>query len=243
MKNKIVGILGGLGPESTIDLFAQIVKNTPVKIEQDHLRIIIDNNPQIPCRVKAITSVGPSPLEEMEKSIRNLEKCQVDMICLPCNLVHFFYDDLQKMTRIPIIHMLRECSKYISTSMPHLRKAGLLAATPTVETRLYHRFLKEVGIEVITPDQKAQKQIMDIIFGPRGVKMGYVTRHKATILRMVEALLDSGAEAVIAGCTEIGLVMRDVKNLPVIDPIQILAKVTIKMAASPQNNSDEKWKA
>jgi aspartate racemase len=240
VRRKTIGILGGMGPESTADLFSLIVKHTPAQKDQDHIRIIIDNNPQIPGRVEAISGNGPSPLKEMERSIRNLEACHVDLICIPCNVVHYYYDDLQRMTAIPITHLIEECAKYTSQNLPHLRKVGLLAARPTVESGLYHRSFEKIGVEVLAPDRESQDKVTKCIYGKNGIKAGYIDRNRRTLSNIANEMIASGAEAVIAGCTEVGLGMRRLKHVTVIDPIDILARVVVEKCASSgeQRNRD-----
>ncbi len=96
--DKTVGILGGVGSESTARFFLKVIKNTPAKTDQDHLRIIIDNNPNIPDRTLAILGLGISPVEEAKKSIVNLENAGVEIIAIPCNTMHYFYPELQSST-------------------------------------------------------------------------------------------------------------------------------------------------
>ena len=85
MKEKVIGILGGMGPEATVDLFRRIIRATPAEKDQDHIRVIVDSNPKIPDRTAAIMGVGPSPLLEMTKTAKNLEKAGADSIIIPCN--------------------------------------------------------------------------------------------------------------------------------------------------------------
>lgn len=88
---KVIGILGGMGPEATAELFLRIIKATPAQRDQDHLRVIVDNNPKIPDRTAAILGEGQSPLPEMVRTARNLERAGVDFIVMPCNTAHYYY--------------------------------------------------------------------------------------------------------------------------------------------------------
>ncbi|MDO8955467.1 MAG: amino acid racemase, partial [Deltaproteobacteria bacterium] len=108
MAEKIIGILGGMGPAATIDLFTKIVKGTKVKKDQDHLRIMVDNNPKIPDRTLAIQRKGPTPLTQLVRSAKILENAGADFIVIPCVTAHYYYDSLQKRTKIPILHIVDE---------------------------------------------------------------------------------------------------------------------------------------
>ncbi|GAH53208.1 unnamed protein product, partial [marine sediment metagenome] len=108
MPEKIIGILGGMGPEATVDLFHKIIKFTPAKKDQDHFRIIIDNNPKIPDRTAAILGKGEDPLPALQETARNLEKAGVDFIIIPCNTAHYFLPQIQKSVNIPVLNMIEE---------------------------------------------------------------------------------------------------------------------------------------
>ncbi|UCB43626.1 MAG: amino acid racemase [Dehalococcoidales bacterium] len=232
MRNKVVGILGGMGPESTVYLFRKIIEGTQVQKEQEHLRIIIDNNPQIPDRTEAILGKGPSPLPELEKSIRNLEQCEVDMIGIPCNTVFYYYESIQNMTQIPIIHLISECAEYIRENMPRLHTIGLLATTGTIVTGLYQKHLSEAGITLACPSEETQSELMSIIYGERGIKAGDTRRHRERLLEIATDMIEDGAGAVITGCTEIEVALEGEPSIPLIYPIQLLASAIIKKATS-----------
>jgi aspartate racemase len=232
MREKVIGILGGMGPRSTADCFLKIIEATPANKEQDHLRIIIDNNPKIPDRTLAILKKGRSPLAELEKTIRNLEKAGAEVIAIPCSTAHYYYHELQKSTNIPIINMIFETVEYTCRSFPNAKKMGLLATTGTIRAGIYHELIIRKGREIIVPDGVAQRRVMNAIYGGRGIKAGYTQgEHRKDLSRVAQALIEQGAEAVIAGCTEITLVL-DQGDLPVplIDPLQILAEVVVKKA-------------
>ena len=140
MPEKTIGILGGMGPEATIDLFTKLVKSTKVKKDQDHLRILIDNNPKIPDRTLAIQKKGPSPIPRLIQSAKLLERAGADFIIIPCVTVHHFYDRLQERVDIPILHIVEETWKFIRTQLKGIHCIGVLATTGTIQTGLFQRF-------------------------------------------------------------------------------------------------------
>ena len=230
IQEKIIGILGGMGPESTADFFLKIIKTTPVKKDQDHLRIIVDNNPKIPDRTLALLGNSKHPLEEIKETIHNLEKAGVELIAMPCNTVHYYYDELQRSTNIPIINMILETTAYIRRVFPNIKKMGILATTGTIKAGIYSEALKE--IEVIIPDEEEQEKVMNAIYGERGIKAGYTQGSpRKDMLEVAEVLIKKEAEAIIMGCTEISLVLNQKDlSVPLIDPLQILAEVVVKKA-------------
>ncbi len=229
MPEKIIGILGGMGPEATVDLFYKIIKFTPVEKDQDHLRIIIDNNPKIPDRTAAILRKGEDPLPALQKTAKNLEKAGVDFIIIPCNTAHHFLSSIQESVRIPVLNMIEETAKETRKGIPQIKKVGLLASIGVYKTKIYHRHFKKFNIEVISPGEKDKEEVMKVIYA---IKAGDLSEEiKRNILKIAQKLTDKGSEALIAGCTEIPLILKEGDvSVPIIDPTQILAKVAVQKA-------------
>jgi aspartate racemase len=233
MSEKIIGILGGMGPEATIDLFTKIVKGTNVKKDQDHLRILIDNNPKVPDRTLAIHRKGPSPLPQLIRSAKILENAGADFIVIPCVTAHYYYESLQKKIKIPIFHIVEETVKYVQAKLRRIRKIGLLATTGTIQTGLFQKAFSQTGIELILPNPETQEtSVMEAIYGKQGIKAtGPSEISKRLILKASEKLIQQGGQAIIAGCTEVPLVLKEGDlSVPVIDPLSILAKIAIEKA-------------
>ena len=229
-REKVIGILGGMGPEATAALFMKIIKATPVQKDQDHLRIIIDNNPKIPNRTQAILGKGESPLKQLQETLSNLEKAGAEIIAIPCNTAHHYYRELQESTKTTIINMISETAVYIHRNFPDIKKIGLLATTGVITIGMYHKAMTTV--EVITPDEDTQETVMNAIFGEQGIKTGHTQgKPRRDILAVANTLINKGAEAIMAGCTEVSLVLNQ-NDLPVplIDPLQILAEAVIREA-------------
>jgi len=229
MPEKIIGILGGMGPEATIDLFYKIIKFTPSEKDQDHLRIIIDNNPKIPDRTAAILGKGEDPLPALQKSARNLEKAGVDFIIIPCNTAHYFLSQIQKSVKIPILNMIEETAKEIQKRISPIQKVGLLASIGTYKTEIYHQHFKKYNIEIISPEEKDKEKVLKVI---HAVKAGNLSEKiKKNILKIAQKLIDKRAEAIITGCTEIPLILKEGDiPVPIIDPTQALAKAAVQKA-------------
>jgi aspartate racemase len=233
MFEKTIGILGGMGPEATIDLFAKIVKGTKVRKDQDHLRVLIDNNPKIPDRTLAIQGKGPSPLPLLIKGGRALEKAGADFIVIPCVTAHHFYPGLQEKLSIPVLHIIEETMKHIRSRLKGIRRIGLVATTGTVHTGLFQETFFGSRLEMILPSAQVQKnRVMEAIYGKKGIKaIGPSPHSRRLVLTACQALIGQGAGAILAGCTEIPLVLKDGDlTIPVIDPISILARAAIERA-------------
>jgi len=217
-----------MGPEATAELFLRIIKATPAEKDQDHLRIIIDNNPKIPDRTADIIGGGPSSLPEMMKTAKNLEKAGADFIIMPCNTAHYYYEELSKTVHIPVLNMIELSAKRIKDDFPDVRKVGILATTGTVKTKIYDQSLSRVSVQVIVPDDDMQDVVMKAIYN---IKAGCIREERQAVMRAANHLIEKGAEAVICGCTEVSLVLKsgDV-TVPVIDPLQVLAETAVEVA-------------
>ena len=229
MSEKIVGVLGGMGPEATLDFFKKVIALTPANNDQEHLRIIIDNNPKIPDRTETILTKSQALLPALAATARNLERAGVDFIAIPCNTVHYFYDDLVKETTVPVLHMIREVVKAAKSANSEYEKVGLLATTGTVNANLYQWEFQKAGIEVIAPTPKVQADVMDAILE---IKAGHDKNlAKKVFTRVAEQLLEQKAQALILGCTDIPLVIRQQDfAVSVLDSNQILAEAAVKFA-------------
>lgn len=229
LTEKIIGILGGMGPEATADLFSRIIRATPVKKDQDHPRTIIYSNSKVPDRTPAVLGDGPDPVPEMAKAGRALETAGADFLIMPCNTAHHFIGKLRESVGIPILHMIELTAKKVGHDLPNVKRAGLIATDGTMKSGLYHRSFLEQGIEIMNPAVDLQRASMKAIY--EHIKTGDLEGGREIVLKVASGLLDSGAQAVICGCTEISLVLKDRDiPVPVIDPLQILAETAVGVA-------------
>lgn len=235
MNEKVVGVLGGMGPEATADFLAKVIARTPARKDQDHLRIIIDNNPKIPDRTEAILTGGKSLFPVLLETARNLEGAKADFIVIPCNTAHYFYEDLAAEIAIPILHMISEVAEAINTSLPGCKKLGLLATTGTVTSNLYQKQFQKSGVDVIVPDTQSQAKVMDAILDIKGGQEK--DRARRQIIEAANLLIEREAQAIVLGCTDIPLVVKESDfSVPVFDSNEVLAKATVRFAISDTNS-------
>lgn len=229
--SKTVGILGGMGPMATVDLFAKIVQRTPASVDQEHLRIIIDNNPQVPSRVNAIMRGGESPLAQLTKSAHVLEEAGVDFIIMPCNTAHHWMRELQRSVKVPILNMITCAAAHAFERYPQLTGRILLLATiGTVQVQLYQSAFRNLGMLLQVPTSEEQ-QVVDAAID--AVKAGQIENNPS--LAQLDKIIGShAAEAVLAGCTEIPLVFPYLKESFIrLDATAILAEAAVKEALVP----------
>lgn len=228
---KQIGILGGMGPEATSELFSLIIKNTKAQNDQDHVPVLIVNNPKIPDRSAYIHDKGPSPVDMLVEGAVKLEKMGADFILIPCNTAHLFIKQIEKNIHIPIIDMIKETALYVLHKYPEIKTYGLLSTSGTYETGIYKNTFADIDLRIIDPDIDYQRQNMTAIYGKQGIKAGFKTEPFKILLQSVENLEKNGVRAIICGCTEIALVVKQSHiKIPLVNPLQILAVRSIQLA-------------
>lgn len=234
MSEKIIGILGGMGPEATADLYLRIIKATPAKRDRDHPRVIIYSNSKVPDRTAAIIGTGPSPMPELIRAGKRLEEAGADFIIIPCNTAHYFIDQLQRELRVPILNMIRLSATKARATFPKAKRAGLLATDGTIRSGLYEAAYREVGIEILEPTPERQVDVMKAIY--QCIKAGNLIDGGLLLRSVANDLIAAGAEMIICGCTEVSLVLRE-GDLPVsiLDPLQVLAEAAVSEALSKEH--------
>lgn len=227
MAKKIIGILGGMGPTATADLFNKIIVSTKAACDQEHLHVIIDSNTDIPDRTAALLNGGEDPTEQLVLSARRLQSAGAELIAMPCNTAHGFYDAVCAAVDIPVLHMIKLTAQELRRE--GVKCAGLLATDGTVHTGIYDKCFEGSGIELLTPSQDAQSAVMELIY--KGVKAGRRDFDTGRFEKAARELSERGAQTLILGCTELppafgiyGL------HYPHIDPTLVLARAAVLAA-------------
>lgn len=224
---KTIGIIGGMGPLATVDLYRKIVLHTKAANDRAHIHVIIDSNTAVPDRTAGILGTGPSPLPELVKSAKLLEAAGADFLIMPCNTAHFFYEHIARETKLPLLHMLRLTAGEIKRQ--RLGRVALLATDGTVKTGIYAKLFDEYGIPHILPDADEQRAVMDVIYN--GVKAGRTDYDTANLRAALDALIKRGAEAFVLGCTELPVAFEDYHlDYPAVDPTLVLALAAVEAA-------------
>ena len=225
----ILGIFGGMGPEATADLYLRILKLTPAKEDQQHIPVLIFSNPKVPDRVNAIENGDTSILNYITFSVKKLENSGASFIAIPCNTVHYYYDQMKEAVSIPVINMIRETAGEVAAKYPKIKKVGLLATSGTIKTGLYEKELSALGLEVIVPDEKVETEM--VMKAVRGIKAGLERKPLEDLLAAAgQHLADRGAELIVLGCTEIPLAYNPERvNLPVVNATNVLAEKAIAL--------------
>ncbi len=230
MQNKVIGIIGGMGPEATLDFFRKILLAHPVSKDQDQIRIIIDCNSKIPDRVTAIFENTEDPTEALIKTAQNLERAGAQLLMIACNAAHYYHEWIQNSVSIPVLNIMKETAIYCQKHFPEVRHFGLLAGSSTVEVGIYPKAFEKTKAKLIMPEPGDQREVMKAIYA---IKAGNLGRNvKDLFLTVSKKLEESGAKAIIIGCTEIPLVIQngDLPNLSFIDANQVIAEAAVALA-------------
>ncbi len=230
--SKIIGILGGMGPEATADLFLKIIRLTPACKDQDHLRVIIDSNPKIPDRTAFILGSGEDPFPALLKTALNLKKAGVDFAIMPCNTAHYFLERLVEESGLPFLSIVEATYKEIASKVIPPAKIGLLATDGTIKARIYHDVLEKRGYTLLCPSPEGQKLVMKSVYD--GVKAGKLDEAKRWIGKPLRELIDGGVKAIVLGCTELPLLFKEeeIEGIFLVDSTLALAKMAVEIALS-----------
>lgn len=222
---RTIGIIGGMGPLATADLFRKIVEHTDAQRDQDNIHIIIDNNTNIPDRTAALLDGGEDPVPQMLHSVARLVGDGADCLIMPCNTAHGFLERIRAASPVPVLNMIELTCRALKKR--GITRAGLLATTGTIRTGIYPKYFD--GVELLLPDDEQQQGVMDMIYA--GVKAGVKDYDAAAVQKTAEHLMERGAQTIILGCTELPLAMELYKlDFPATDPTLELALGAIEFA-------------
>lgn len=240
-----VGVVGGVGPLATVDFVSRIVQNTPAHCDQDHIKVVVEQNPQIPDRTANLSGDGKDPTVALYATCKRLERAGADIIAIPCNTAHAYLDRIQRHVDVLIVSMLSETIATVQDAFPSASKIGLLATNGTVQSRLYHDTAEAAGLDLITPEPGFQTLVMEAIYGETGVKAGHTEgRCREQLYAAGQHLSERGADVLILGCTELPLIAPETSSglPPMLDPTDILARKCVSLAlslwAAPISNSE-----
>ena len=211
----VLGVLGGMGPAATLDFLAKLQALTPAERDQDHIRTLVDINPQVPDRNDPVNRPGPV-LAEMAGALRG---AGADVLAIACNTAHAYADIITRASGLPLIDMIGTASAAARDS--GARRAGVLGTRQAL--KLYREYLAAQGMGMVTLEPERQEEFMSLLYRIKGGERGPDVR--SGMAALTADLAAGGAEAIIAGCTEVPLVIEaGAGRLPFIDAGEALAR-------------------
>ncbi len=225
---KIPGVLGGMGPEATVDFMAKVIALTPGDKDQDHIHMLVDHNPTVPNRQEAILGDGEDPGPALADMARRLEAAGADFLVIPCNTAYVFEQAIIDAVDIPLISII---DVTIDAIPDDCGKVGLLATNGCLQAGVYQRGLEDRQLTPLEPTADEMEQLMGAV---NAIKAGNADAATgATLLALAQALVERGAGAIIAGCTEIPLALeQSMLEVPLLSSTDILAQRTLQLALS-----------
>ncbi len=237
MAEKTVGIIGGMGPQATIDLMQRILRLTPAPEGRDmddidHIRCLVDNNPKIPSRIKAIIDKdGVDPGSVIADMAKGLESWGADFLAIPCNTAHYYYDVVQSAVNIPVINLIDIVCNHIKTHFPDHDKIGILASTAVKITQLYSNKLKRFDIKDVWPDSDHQARLLKVIKEIK--KRNMDSRVQNDYAQVCDNLLQKGVKTAVIACTELSI-LKGKTSIYTVDAAEILAMEVVRQAVDTE---------
>lgn len=221
---RVVGIIGGMGPEATVDLMRRVIAKTPVRDDQDHVHLIVESNPKIPSRIAhLIEGSGPDPTPELIRIAANLQRAGADALAIPCNTAHVYADSVRRAVSIPLLDMVNLTVEEIAAS--GCTRVGLLASTAVHNAALYATAFSARGIATLQPSR--QEQVMALI---KAVKRGDTGPQAQAALGRIALEMAEQADVLLIGCSELSVIAAGVA-VPFVDSLDVLAQAVVNFAS------------
>ena len=221
-----LGILGGLGPASGVLFCDMLTRHTLAERDQDHLNFILSSRADTPDRTAFILGRSEeNPAPSMIREVERLVAAGADIIAIPCNTAHYFYESVKTASPVPIINIIDQTVDYCRFT--GARRIGVLATEGTISSGAYKTVIEGAGLEYIVCSEDEQAVINTIIYGE--IKKGLRPSVDA-FMAVAESLQKKGCDKLILGCTELSL-LREATALDqrFVDSLEVLALSAIKL--------------
>lgn len=224
----MVGVLGGMGPDATVAFMQRVIDATPAQDDIDHVHMLVDNNPKVPSRIKAlIDGDGESPGPAIADMARRLEKAGAHFLVMPCNTAHFYWKDAQDAVNIPVWNIVERTLDTIAQRLPGAC-VGMLCSPALRKIGLYEGFAEKRGLSLAYP--KDENAVLEVI---RAVKRGQ-GNHLDNLKAFSGAatnLCEQQSDVLVLACTELSVIAGGLEvAIPVVDTLQVLADDVVAAA-------------
>ena len=232
MTDKVLGVLGGMGPLASAHFMLRLTLLTPAERDQEHIPAVLWSDPRVPDRTAASLGTGPDPLAWLLRGINGLKAAGCGAIAIPCNTAHGWFDPMIRSAEMPILHIVDAAATELRRIGISRGCVGLMGTAATLAMRLYQDRLEAEGWQVVEPEPGQMARLVTPAIA--AVKANRITEAYTPLAEVVNSLAARGATAVVLGCTEIPLGIQagpaDALQVPVIDTIDALARASIAWA-------------
>jgi len=224
---KRLGILGGMGPAASAEFYRRLTDLTPASNDQEHIPCVIWSDPTVPDRSTSLVNCDDRPWEKLKQGILGLKNAGCDQIVIPCNTAHFWYDRLCQLG-VPIIHIVDSVAEDLCAEGVNTGTIGILGTMATMRLGLYQHHLHKLGYHCITPGAHD----MDTLVQPaiNLIKANNLPAARILLIQAMNNLQAWNVDAIVLGCTELPLAIRDsyYNKKPLINSIDSLVHAAIK---------------
>ena len=224
---KTVGIIGGLGPETTSEFYLDLVFSCAKKDKTARPAIVIVSVP-LPYQIEEDLILKSEGMERyipyLTAEAQRLEKAGADFIVMPCNSLHVFIEEIRKSVSVPVLSIVEETVKFLKKE--NMNKVGIVSTSATIKNKLYENAFAENGIEYVVPNELQQarmgKFILNLVVGQQK------NRDREELISIINDFENKGLDCVILACTDLQLLIPSHKNLKIFDTMKIFADATVE---------------
>ncbi len=230
MADRVLGVLGGMGPLASAQFMLRLTLLTPAERDQDHIPTVLWSDPRVPDRGAARDGTGPDPLPALVRGLLGLQAAGCGAVAIPCNTAHGWIAGMKAATALPILHIVDAAAADLRRLEVPPGPVGLMGTAATLAMRLYQDQLSALGWDCLVPapDEMARLVTPAIAL----VKANRVAEAYAPLAEAAALLARRDAQAIILGCTEIplGIAAGPALPVPVVDTIDALARAAVRWA-------------
>lgn len=244
VKDKVIGVLGGMGPAAGVDLVSKLIDQTDARTDHEHLPVALLNYPEriIDRSTFLFGETDLNPALAMADILRQLESVGATVAGIPCNTAHapaildVIQEELDRTGHsIRIIHMIEETAMFMREHMPQVETVGTLSTLAVYDLGLHRKPLEAAGFDVVVPEARIKEElvnrtIFDTEFGLKAQTNPVTDKAKQNLVTAIDHLVEHGADAVVLGCTELPLapMVEERSDVLLVDPAEILARALIR---------------
>jgi aspartate racemase len=224
---KRLGILGGMGPAASAEFVSRLIQQTPATCDQEHIPFVLWNDPTVPDRSTSLINRDDLPWAKLKAGVLGLKNAGCDHIVIPCNTAHFWFDRLSQLG-VPITHIVGSVAEELRALKIYSGSIGVIGTKATMSMGLYQRYLGKLGWSCVTPSTHEMDNVVQPAIDL--IKAGNIEEAHGLLLKTIDQLIPWGVDAVVLGCTEIPLAIKEThyKNIPLINSIDSLVRSVLK---------------
>ncbi len=224
---KTVGIIGGLGPETTSEFYLDLVFSSAKRDKTARPGIIISSVP-LPYQIEEDLILRNEGAERyipfLTSEAQRLEKAGADFIVMPCNSLHVFIEEIRNAVKIPVLSIVEETVAFLKKENMH--RVGIISTSATIKNKLYENAFLENNIEYVAPNELQQarmgKFILSLVVGQQK------NRDREELIGIINDFEGKNLDCVILACTDLQLLIPQHSNLKIFDTMKIFADATVR---------------